>query len=232
MSSKVFDLPGIGKVSVSKRRRNRNIRLSFDSRGGLRVSIPPYAPYRAGLAFVKSKQKWIAKHHPKPPKLLTSGQIVANAYRLEFKPSQSAKTASARILNQTVRVTYPKSLEISSEPVQAAARRGTLKAIKLEAEQILPLRLAELAKIHNYKYKSLQIKPMKTRWGSCDSRQNITLNCYLVTLAPELIDYVILHELTHTRHQHHQPTFWRTMEQVLPQAKSLRRRARATQPGL
>lgn len=231
MPSKKFDLGEIGEIIVVKRRGNRNIRLSFDSSGQPRVSIPYHAPYRIGLTFAKSRQDWITRHRPLAPPLM-DGQFITKRYQLKFNPGATTKSVSSRVRENKILVNYPSSLAAADDKVQAAARRGIIRAVKLEANDVLPVRIAELAKIYGYRYKLIKIKPMKRRWGSCDAYGNITLNSFLVTLAPELIDYVLVHELVHTRHQHHQAAFWQTMEDHLPNAKHLRKEARAAQPSL
>lgn len=232
MLAKTFELAGIGAVRIIKKRGNRNIRLSFDASGQPRISVPQYAPYHVGLAFARQKASWINQHRPLVPLALADGQIIARYYTLAFRASASVKSASARVKASRIIVTYPAALTIASDAVQKAAKRGADKAIKLEAEKVLPPRLAELALVYGYEFKSVKIKPMRRRWGSCDQAGNITLNQFLVTLAPELIDYVLLHELVHTKHQHHQADFWSTMEHHLPDVKALRKRARSAQPGL
>lgn len=229
---KQFELPGIGTVNVYRRRNNRNIRLGFDIDGSVRVSLPPRASYHAGLAFARQKRAWILAHRPAPATAFSNGQIVGKNYQLEFQPSPNRQKTIARISTgrQKITIIFPDSLAINSEKVQAAAERGVIKALKLEAERLLPARLEELAKFHEYNYKSVKIKRLKRRWGSCDLAGNITLNLYLAQLAPEQIDYVLIHELTHTRHPHHQAGFWQAMEKALPEAKRLRRDVRALQP--
>lgn len=231
MPSKKFNLPEIGEITVVKRRGNRHIRLSFDASGNVRISLPPHAPYHTGLAFAKSKRAWIIKHRPLAPEALVSGQIIANNYLLVFNASASAKRASATVKASKIVVTHPSALAIASAEAQKAANRGIKKALKLEAEKVLPNRLAELAKIHGYSYNSVKIKPLKRRWGSCDNNANITLNLYLVQLAPELIDYVLIHELVHTKNPHHQASFWQAMDSHLPDVNQLKKRARSAQPG-
>lgn len=231
MASKKFDLPEIGEITVVKRRGNRHMRLSFDANGKIRVSLPPHATYHTGLAFAKSKREWIMKHRPLAPPTLANGQIIANNYQLIFKASAGAKRATATVKASQIIVTHPSVLAIASEETQKAASSGVKRALKLEAEKVLPDRLAELASAYGYSYNSVKIKLLKRRWGSCDSSNNITLNLYLVQLAPELIDYVLIHELVHTKNPHHQASFWRAMEAHLSDVKALRKRARASQPG-
>ena len=92
-----------------------------------------------------------------------------------------------------------------------------------DARKILNLRLAELATEHDFEYAKVSIRKQKTRWGSCSSQNNISLNQSLLHLPDDLIDYVLLHELTHTRVKAHSPSFWDELEKVCPSAKEKRR---------
>ena len=101
----------------------------------------------------------------------------------------------------------------------------TLPKINREdARKVLAQRLAELAEDHNFDYGKVSIRSQKTRWGSCSSQNNISLNQNLLHLPDYLIDYVLLHELTHTRVKNHSSTFWNELEKVCPDAKQMRKR--------
>ena len=76
----------------------------------------------------------------------------------------------------------------------------------------------------------MAVKRLKSRWGSCDQHTNIILNIFLMQLPWECIDYVLLHELTHTNVLHHGPDFWLAMTQVLPNVTQLRKAMRDYQP--
>ena len=80
------------------------------------------------------------------------------------------------------------------------------------AKQKLGARLDYLARKHGYSYNRLYIRKQRTRWGSCSSKNNISLNMKLVLLPGDLIDYVILHELAHTRIKNHSLLFWAELE--------------------
>ena len=92
-----------------------------------------------------------------------------------------------------------------------------------DARRVLNQRLAELAAEHGFEYAKVSIRKQKTRWGSCSSQNNISLNQSLLHLPDDLIDYVLLHELTHTRVKDHSPSFWDELETVCPDAKEKRR---------
>lgn len=106
---------------------------------------------------------------------------------------------------------------------------------KQQASTVLARRLKELALKHGFSYKRLTVRNQKTRWGSCSYTNNISLNMQLVRLPQELIDYVILHELVHTRVKDHSPTFWDELDKLVGNSRKLRDRIKnylpATPPG-
>ena len=70
----------------------------------------------------------------------------------------------------------------------------------------------------------ITIREQKTRWGSCSSKGNLNFNWKLVLLAPELLDYVVVHELAHRREMNHSKNFWKIVEAELPDYRERRRR--------
>ena len=70
----------------------------------------------------------------------------------------------------------------------------------------------------------ITIREQKTRWGSCSSKGNLNFNWKLVLLAPELLDYVVVHELAHRREMNHSKDFWKIVEAELPDYRERRRR--------
>ncbi|MGH7192412.1 MAG: M48 metallopeptidase family protein, partial [Candidatus Saccharimonadales bacterium] len=100
------------------------------------------------------------------------------------------------------------------------------------AERLLPQRLAAVAEAHGFDYGGVHIKRLKSRWGSCDQDGMIVLNLFLMQLPWEYIDYVLLHELMHTRIMRHGPDFWQAMAELQPDVKALRGRLREYRPAL
>ncbi|NLH40575.1 MAG: M48 family metallopeptidase [Planctomycetes bacterium] len=95
-----------------------------------------------------------------------------------------------------------------------------------EARDLLFDRLRELAARHGYQFNKATVKNQRTLWGSCSHRNNINLNVNLLRLPEELRDYVILHELVHTRHKNHSRAFWHELDGLVGDAKSLQRALR------
>ena len=94
------------------------------------------------------------------------------------------------------------------------------KIDKEEAREKLSERLAKLAAEHHFQYNRVSIRNQKTRWGSCSSNNNISLNMKLLHLPDQLIDYILLHELVHTRVKNHSQDFWNELETVVPNART------------
>ena len=90
-----------------------------------------------------------------------------------------------------------------------------------EARIILVKKLDELAKAYSFKYNRVFIRNQKTRWRSCSSKNNISLNVKLVRLPERLTDYVIIHELIHTRIKSHNKKFYAELEQIEKDRKTL-----------
>ena len=83
---------------------------------------------------------------------------------------------------------------------------------------------------HGLSYRRVFVKNQKTLWGSCSAANNINLNVNLVRLPDELRDYVILHELVHTRHKNHSRTFWRALDRLVGDGKRFQRQLRQYRP--
>ncbi len=234
MAYKQFVLEDIGLVTVMKRKGTHNLRMSITSKGSVRVTIPSWSPYHAGVAFARSKADWIMQHTPKQRPALKDGDQIGKAHRLVFMPTDSHKSvkATSHIRGSEIRVHYPATLSSSDAMVQSSAEAAAIRALKLQAQNLLPQRTATLATQHGYTYKSIAIKNLKSRWGSCDQDKNIIYNLFLMQLPWQLIDYVIIHELCHTKVLRHGDPFWREMERHLPTARVLRKQVHEYQPVL
>ena len=85
----------------------------------------------------------------------------------------------------------------------------------------LTKRVEHLANKYGFKYNKLRFKVMKTRWGSCTGKNNISLNILITNLPKRLQDYIILHELVHTRIKNHGKSYWAFMDKITGDAKGL-----------
>ena len=101
----------------------------------------------------------------------------------------------------------------------------TLQTIdKMAAGKKLADRLEYLAEMYGFACNRVTIRQQKTRWGSCSPKNNISLNIKLVLLPEELLDYVILHELVHTRIHNHSRKFWVELDKYVMNSKGMAKR--------
>lgn len=80
---------------------------------------------------------------------------------------------------------------------------------------VLPSRVAELAVRTGLQYRSVTIRATRSKWGSCNGRNDLSLSLYLMTLPEHLRDFVILHELCHTVHHDHSPRFHALLDRLV-----------------
>jgi len=119
------------------------------------------------------------------------------------------------------------SVEIEQNENQKKAFIERFLAIdKAGARKRLTDRLYNLAKEHGFTCNNISIREQRTRWGSCSHKNNISLNMKLVLLPEELIDYVMLHELVHTRIDNHSQKFWAELDRYTGNGKVMAKRLR------
>ncbi|MBF0215366.1 MAG: M48 family metallopeptidase [Candidatus Omnitrophica bacterium] len=104
-----------------------------------------------------------------------------------------------------------------------------LEITPVEASRRLISRSVVLADKFGFSFRKIYVKNLNRAWGTCSPRNNITLNRTLARLPDELLDYVILHELIHTRVKDHSAVFWDEFKKVLPDAKELNRKIKKYQ---
>lgn len=94
-----------------------------------------------------------------------------------------------------------------------------MKELADKALRYIPERVAYFAKLVGVTYGRITIRNQKTRWGSCSSKGNLNFNCLLMLTPPEVIDYVVVHELCHRKKMNHSKSFWNEVEKVCPNYK-------------
>lgn len=231
MAFRVYSVDSIGPVRVYRHNRARTIRITLGNKEYVRVTVPTWVTYGAGLEFAKSRRAWIEKHH-RPRPALENGLQIGKSHQLLFTQVSGINSVKTSHKATELYVKLPPSMGILDEQAQKAARKLAYSALRQQAEKLLPQQLAILANKYGYNYRSITIRRLKARWGSCNQHKDIVLNLQLMQLPWELINYVLLHELAHTRVLRHGPDFWAELETNLPSAKGLQKQLRAHQTSL
>ncbi len=89
-----------------------------------------------------------------------------------------------------------------------------------QALQYIPPRVNYFARLAGIEYGRITIRNQTSRWGSCSARGNLNFNCLLMLAPPDVIDYVIVHELCHRIEMNHSPRFWQEVGKILPDYKT------------
>ena len=179
--------------------------------------------------FVESNHKWILKQYKKRQALfgkreefhqqVGQGQLLymGSMHQLEFKQAASRKIHRK---DEQIIITYP----AKDGPLQKRALLyGGLRAL---SKDYLSRRTRDLAVHTDSEVNTIRIKDHKSKWGSCSGKRNINLNWHLIFLEPNLIDYVIIHELMHLREMNHSPRFWKWVENFYPTYKTAEKNLR------
>lgn len=216
------------RYRARRSQRSRNVRLRISPLDGLSVTLPTWFPGGRIDEVLHEKAAWIERHLARiaamvPPALPVSAgarperlELVAvgEDWRVVYR-AQSRATVG-------LRVEGPGRL-LAAGPVdepslcQAALKRWLAQ----RARSALQPWLDELSAHTGLRYARMSIRAQRVRWGSCSADGAISLNLKLMFLPPELVRYVLLHELCHTRELNHSARFWRLLESVEPRARSL-----------
>lgn len=220
-----------GKIHFVVRRSARNITMRVKE-DGLHVTTPPYrsitalleaiAPFRERLRNVCSEVK------PKPFDLNFS--IEAECFRLKLEASP-LKNFTVSMRDETVVIACPAHADFTTDRVQTLVKNAVMRAMRKKAEEYLPPLVQYWSSLFDLPYNKVTISKARSRWGSCSSKRDISLSFYLMLLPAHLMDYVILHELAHTREMNHGPEFWELLNQLTDgKALALRKELRMHRP--
>ena len=94
-----------------------------------------------------------------------------------------------------------------------------LKELRERTRILVTERARHFAPLVGVNYNQIAIRSQRTRWGSCSSKGNLNFNCLLALVPPEVLDYVVVHELCHRKELNHSDRFWTEVEKVLPDYK-------------
>ncbi len=200
----------IGIVNFVPNRNAKRMNLTVRGINQIRVAIPPGTSLKKAKDFVISQKEWIKKQiarredifeGPFPEKPLKTR--LHSIYLIPEKRSNGLLSFE----NQQALIKYPSEMGIENPFVQKLILKAKEHVYEREAIIHIPERLIHLAQKYEFKYRDFCIKKTKSSWGSCNQHGIISISCHVMKLPDELIDFVLLHELCHTRFFNHSPGF-------------------------
>lgn len=212
---------------------------------GLRVRAPRLTPLAAVEAALQTKSDWVLRKLEQVTRqhaaLQSARMVWADGARLawlghpltlrlgsppDLPAAQPGRRLSrqvpVRLLGDELWVGLP-ATAASPEPLRHAVQRWMMQAAQVHFVQ----RLNHYAPLLGVRWSRLRLSSARTRWGSAKADGSIRLHWRLMQFAPEVVDYVVAHELSHLHHMDHSPRFWQTVASVVPDHASLRARLRS-----
>jgi len=197
--------------------RRKTVALIIQRDGSLTVRAPLRMSEDSLQEFVRDHAEWIrkkqaqAKAAPPPPKRSYSkGEsftYLGKKYPMTILAHQRPGISFTGDEFRLAHASLPK------------ARQTFIRWYKTQARMVISERVAFLANKNTFTYQKIRISSARTRWGSCSTNGTLSFTWRLVMAPAKVIDYVVVHELTHTQIRNHSPKFWHRVAEIMPEYK-------------
>ncbi len=205
------------KINVVKsKRKTCEIRVETD--GSVTIKAPNRYTKQMIKTIIADKADWIdqkielMKAHSKlrPPLSFEIGSTLPIWYE-DYMITLSDRTESYVDLCHK-RIMINPILAQNSEVI----KKEILKLLRVVIKSHLNIRVKEWSSVMHLKPNEIRVKLMRSRWGSCSSKENLNFSLNLVLLPKEIVDYIIVHELAHLKEMNHSKQFWKIVEKYYP----------------
>lgn len=222
-----------GKITIRRSIRATQVKLRVAPDGTLRASLPMYAPIFLVKHLLKTSRCELQKllSQSKPEYVYINGMQIGKSHTLVVHPTDNSNFSINRHGQQII-IKLPLKLQLNNPDIARKIRDAVISALRLEAKSYLPKRLSFLADKYGYICSQIRFSHASGRWGSCSSSGTISLNIALMKLPFELIDYVIIHELSHTKQMNHSSLFWSLVFRADPNYKLHRTALKKQNPSI
>ncbi|MEG0795786.1 MAG: SprT family zinc-dependent metalloprotease [Odoribacter sp.] len=227
----VIELSGIGEIKVRRSSNIKFLRIRMAPGRGIWVSVPFGVSQKQTEKFLEENREWIIQNQKNMEVyeqdtgvgLKIGAEIKTKSHLLKIVATDQSKP-SYRMEQEVITLSVPKNVDFSR--IESIVQQFLLSVYTMEARQYLPRRVKECAEKYGFHYGHLSFRNNVSNWGSCSFENNISLNIKLMKLPDEIIDYVILHELSHTIEKNHSAAFWKLVGKICPDYLTLRNRLR------
>jgi len=213
------------EILFVKSKKAKGVNITIRPFKGVRVAVPYYVTFKSAYRVVNNRMSWVYKNlnkiqaaENKQTVFDSNSKFKTREHSLRIIRNESV-AIKHKITNNEILVLIPKNIDVQSELAQLEIRNAIETAWRKEAKATLPIRTAELAESYGFSFQKVTIKNTKTRWGSCSYKNNINLCLHLMRLPDYLVDYVILHELVHTKVKNHSQQFWAMLHEISPMSR-------------
>ncbi|MGD8560145.1 MAG: SprT family zinc-dependent metalloprotease [Gammaproteobacteria bacterium] len=213
---------------IRRSQRAKYLRINITSVGQVEVVVPRRVSAHQVQEFLQQKQAWIEQtrrqiRDQRAPELdarmptTIELRAVSQAWHVSYNSGCSTRLRQKLIDSNTghLQISFVHESDVT---------KPLAKWLSVTAKKILIPWLNTVSEETGLVYNKVAVRRQKTRWGSCSSRGNINLNRCLLFLEPELVRYLMVHELCHTRHMNHSRRFWSLVAKHVPNYQDCERR--------
>lgn len=203
---------------VRFRESARRLRLRLNYKNQIVVSAPRHYSKRDVLSFIDRQHLWLEQQVKlTPEKSSVTDWLKEHPFLSASGERFSVHVESVDCLQPNYRfLSKPTKLILRFPTSSESFEVALLKVVKTFSRDALTCRVNDHARRLNLKFERLTVRDQTSRWGSCSSKRNISLNWRLVLIEPELQDYIILHELAHLTEMNHSKRFWDLLDRYDP----------------
>ncbi len=194
--------------------------------GYIQLTVPRTASKKEVRDVIRElAPRLLAIKSPTSKPFVEGTRLTTFAFDVQIRKTAEVSELSYQLKNSVLTIFIPMEHPVEDDETQERIRITILNLLRREARRILPRKTAFFAERFGMSYERVKITSSRSRWGSCSGRKNINLSYFLLFLPEPYIDYVVLHELAHTREMNHGPNFWKLLSAMCGEdAKTISKR--------
>ena len=222
---KEIKIEDLGVVFMRRNIRARRYLLRVE-RGRIYATIPAGGNEREMVSFINEQRGRLLSMLERAPErcvLDENAEFKTQTFSLRITRT-SLNNIYTKLKDGVLQISCPLQIDFSDGNIQKMLWGILENALRCEAKRILPVRVEELAAKNGFQYAKVKINNSRTHWGSCTGQKNINLSLSVMLLPEHLSDYILLHELCHTKEMNHSERFWSLMDKVTEGKASVYRR--------
>lgn len=198
----------LGLVVALPHKRAKSV-IARRKAGHVQLTIPVGFSLENTRAALNSMKPKLLTIKPPATKIFTETDIL-KTFTFHAAIQRATWTADLQLTLKEGKLTLwvPSRINVAEPRLQQIFRENVQAVMRVEAKRVIKQKVAYFAQKHHLTFNEVKINKSKTRWGSCSGKKNLNFSLFTMLLPERFIDYIVLHELAHTKEMNHSPAFW------------------------